>query len=178
MVAKRETPPLSVDVSELLRAPGSGLRVTRASRIEGLGVSLAQVRPGSDIEIDLALDALVDAVHITGSVSAATQTRCGRCLTEIDDEIVVDVSEIAVYPDGDLEDEDAYPIVEGQLDLEPMIRDVIIEALPFAPLCRPDCNGLCPTCGADRNEIDCGHDRDPVDIRWAALDALRDRLEG
>ncbi len=69
-------------------------------------------------------------------------------------------------------DDEAYPIIEDRLNLEPMVHDAVVLELPTAPLCREDCRGLCPRCGADRNQegCDCAAPRDP---RWASLDALR-----
>ncbi len=49
--------------------------------------------------------------------------------------------------------------------------------IPMKPLCRPDCKGLCPTCGADRNETACSCEEPTADSRWAALAALKSRLE-
>ena len=67
-------------------------------------------------------------------------------------------------------DPDAFPIEHGQLDLAPMVREEVLLAVPDAPLCRPDCAGLCPTCGADRNAAPCDCDTAVRDDRWAALD--------
>ena len=175
MVAKRETPPLSVDVSELLRAPGSSMRVRSTSRSEGLGVALARVEEGSEVAVDLELEALVDGIHVTGALTGSVAARCARCLTDITLPLHAQVSEVATYPGR--ERDDAYPIVDEQLDVDQIVRDVVVGDLPFSPLCRPDCAGLCLRCGADRNEVDCGHDAAPVDIRWGPLASLKDRLE-
>jgi uncharacterized protein len=70
-------------------------------------------------------------------------------------------------PEASPED-DEYPLLEGAVDLEPMIRDAILLAMPFAPLCRPDCRGLCERCGGDRNLGEC-HSPPEVDVRWAPL---------
>ena len=71
-------------------------------------------------------------------------------------------------PGAEPDDEHEYPLVEGHLDLEPMIRDAVVPSLPFAPLCRPDCLGLCERCGGDRNlgECSCPPETDP---RWSPL---------
>ena len=63
--------------------------------------------------------------------------------------------------------------LEGDLlDLEPVLRDAVVLALPFQPLCRPDCLGLCPECGA-RLADDPDHTHDaPIDPRWAQLQQL------
>ena len=64
---------------------------------------------------------------------------------------------------------DANALGEDGIDLAPVVRDVVIAALPIRNLCRPDCKGLCPKCGADLNQADCGCDREVVDPRLAAL---------
>ncbi len=81
-------------------------------------------------------------------------------------------------PEGGTDrDEDAYPMTGNDLDLEPMARDAVLLELPLAPLCAPDCRGLCPQCGANRNlgDCECAPARDP---RWSALDALRGAGDG
>ncbi len=60
------------------------------------------------------------------------------------------------------------------VDLAPLVRDAVLLGLPPAPLCEEGCLGLCPVCGANRNEARCSCDASPPDPRWAALDALRD----
>jgi uncharacterized protein len=108
---------------------------------------------------------------------------CARCLDRIDDVFVADVQELFVYPErreaaedsGDPE-LDALPRIEGDLiDLEPILRDAVVLALPLSPLCQEDCAGLCVECGA-RLADDPGHQHDAVDPRWAALlDLTTDR---
>ena len=71
------------------------------------------------------------------------------------------------------EDTDDYPLdtERGELALDQMVRDALGVELPFSPLCRPDCQGLCPVCGGDRNLGECpGHVE--IDPRWAALEQL------
>jgi uncharacterized protein len=75
-------------------------------------------------------------------------------------------------PDGD-----DYPLgPDGSLELDQMARDAIGVELPFSPLCRADCKGLCPVCGGDRNLGECpGHAE--IDPRWAALEQLAPVLD-
>ena len=63
-------------------------------------------------------------------------------------------------------------IEDGLIDLEPVLRDTVVPALPFQPVCRPDCPGLCSECGISLAE-DSGHHHDVIDPRWAALNTLR-----
>ena len=62
-------------------------------------------------------------------------------------------------------------------DLEALLRDTLVEELPLQPLCKPDCKGLCSQCGIDLNEQP-DHHHDVTDIRFAALEGLKARLEG
>ncbi|MFZ9157663.1 MAG: YceD family protein, partial [Ilumatobacteraceae bacterium] len=71
---------------------------------------------------------------------------------------------------------DAFPIENDQIDLATMVRESVLLDLPDSPVCRPDCAGLCPACGADRNLGDCGCRIETPDPRWAGLDAIRDQL--
>ncbi|HET6915863.1 MAG TPA: DUF177 domain-containing protein [Acidimicrobiales bacterium] len=77
-------------------------------------------------------------------------------------------------PAGEEEDEETYPLKGELLDLQPLVRDALLLDLPLAPLCREDCKGLCPTCGADLNDGPCSCARAPADPRWAALDLLKE----
>ncbi len=64
---------------------------------------------------------------------------------------------------------EAFPIEHGQLDLAPMVRELILLELDIEVLCREECLGLCPVCGTDRNTTSCGCETAVRDERWAAL---------
>jgi uncharacterized protein len=72
---------------------------------------------------------------------------------------------------------DAYPMTGEQLDLTGMARETLLLAMADAPLCRPDCPGLCPQCGADLTTAPCGCQAQRTDERWAILDQLRGELD-
>lgn len=67
---------------------------------------------------------------------------------------------------------ETYPLDGEILDLEPLIRDALVLELPQAPVCRVDCEGLCPECGIDRNVQTCTCAPEHLDPRWAALQSL------
>jgi len=71
-----------------------------------------------------------------------------------------------------VDDEESYLIEHGFIDLAPLAHDAILLDLPLAPLCRPDCQGLCPYCGGDLNDVACDCQA-PLDSRWATLDGLQ-----
>jgi uncharacterized protein len=97
--------------------------------------------------------------------------RCARCLREFERDFDVRMDELYAREPGP---EDDYTLAEDlMLDPEPMVRDAVVLQMPFAPVCRPDCLGLCERCGGDRNlgECTCAPEVDP---RWAGLEVLLD----
>lgn len=176
LTALRETSSLSVDVSELLRHPGATKPIRVRSSVSGLSLPLSRVREGSDLDVNLRIEALVEGIRVSGRVGGEFTVECRRCLMEVAKPTDVQVDALYLYP-GAAGDEDAYAIQGEGIDLEPAIRDAVVLALPLNPLCRDDCRGLCPTCGADRNERDCGHAQEHIDFRWGALERLRERME-
>ena len=144
-------------------------------RVEGpiadLFVSGSAVPEGGPVLVEVLLEPVGDTVEAVGAVSAAWEGDCGRCLRPATGLATGEVEE--VFEPHPVEGE-TYPLAHGEIDLEPMARETVLLELPQAPLCREDCLGLCPTCGADRNQGDCDC-APPADARWAALDQLRDR---
>ncbi|WP_159941905.1 MULTISPECIES: DUF177 domain-containing protein [unclassified Nocardiopsis] len=176
--------PFVVDTRQLGRQPGSMRTVNRIVTLpEGFSVAMAAVPEGSEVELDLRLEAVMEGVLVTGTVSGQLSAECSRCLDPLSDEIEASFQELYRYPsdeDGaagageDAEDEDEDYYLEGELlDLTPVVRDAIVLAIPLTPLCGPDCPGLCSECGAKLAEAgpDHGHG-DNVDPRWEALRAI------
>jgi uncharacterized protein len=177
--------PLVLDTRELGRRPGAERHLARTAPAPAdLGIEVLRVPEGSPVELDLRLEAVVEGVLATGTAKAELAGECVRCLEEISREITADFCELFVYDDEEtgrspegldgLETEDGETSrLEGDLlDLEPVLRDSVVLALPFQPLCRDDCPGLCVECGA-RLADDPGHRHDEqIDPRWAALQTL------
>ena len=144
-----------------------------------LGTDVIGVPAGTDLVLDLRLEAVMEGVLVSGSVRGRAVGECVRCLDEVVDEFDVTLQELFVYPeraavaiqDGD-EDEDVRTLVGDLLDIEPALRDVVVPALPFQPLCQPDCPGLCSLCGAHLVD-DPDHSHETLDPRWAALGGLQ-----
>jgi uncharacterized protein len=168
--------PLVLDTRELGRRPGSQREVSRTVPAPAdLGIEVLGVPRGSQVELDLRTEAVMEGVLVTGTARAALEGECARCLEPISDEIEVRFQELFVYADQgvDPDEELEVSMLQGDLvDLEPLLRDAVVLALPFQPLCEDDCPGLCVECGARLAE-DPGHAHDaPVDPRWASLAAL------
>lgn len=171
---------LLLNVAELLRHPGSRRHVAvklpiADLAVDGLTVVDARVPADATVDVDVELEALSDGVVVTGDISAPWDAECRRCLSAARGTLTPHVREL--YRVAPQPDDDAFPIENEQLDLARLVAEALMLDLPLAPLCRPDCAGLCPVCGVDLNEGDCGCERTVSDPRWAALDALRDQLE-
>lgn len=161
----------AIDVRDLLARPGSSRELHLAPTIQGLRTELAEIPADAPVHIDLVLESLVEGILASGPISGRIAYRCARCLKPFTGDLHVEVSEL--FARGASEEDDEYPLIEGMIDLEPMIRDAVVLSLPFSPLCRTDCLGLCERCGGDRNlgECTCSPRSDP---RWGALEFLLD----
>jgi uncharacterized protein len=173
-----------LDTRELGRRPGSQREVTLTVPAPAeLGIDVLSVPEGSPVEIDLRLEAVMEGVLVTGTARAALEGECARCLDPIVDELDVRFQELFVYDDhtrttsgqqgqhdqADDEDDEVSTLQDDLADLEPLLRDAVVLALPFQPLCEDDCPGLCTECGAHlRNDPEHTHAA-PIDPRWAAL---------
>ncbi len=117
----------------------------------------------------------MEGVLVTGTARAALEGECARCLEPISDEIEVRFQELFVYDDREVDPDEELEVSKLQddlVDLEPLLRDAVVLALPFQPVCEDDCPGLCVECGA-RLADDPDHTHgEPVDPRWAALATL------
>ncbi|CAL9542078.1 YceD family protein [Streptomyces sp. enrichment culture] len=177
------------DTHELGRRPGALQRLTReVAAPADLGIDgVIGVPEGSPVELELRLESVMEGVLVTGTARASAEGECVRCLEPLRREVVADFQEMFSYPDTDdrgrqaasgddaEDDEDIIPLEDGMFDLEPVLRDAVVLALPMQPVCREDCAGLCPECGVNLND-DPDHHHEAVDIRWAALQGLAGSL--
>jgi len=165
--------PFLVNVGGLRKAAGTRSRQRRAGPLAGLAVTASAVPEGGEVVVEVVLESVPGAVLATGTVAAPWEGACRRCAGTLSGRLAVAVRELfEERPDPD----QTYPLDGDRLDLAPMARDAVLLELPLAPLCRPACQGLCPTCGVDRNEgaCTCPPRRDE---RWGALDALAHELK-
>jgi uncharacterized protein len=181
--------PLVFDTHELGRRPGALQRLTREiDAPRDLGIAgVIGVPEGAPVELELRLESVMEGVLVTGTARAQAEGECVRCLEPLELVLEADFQEMFSYPDADdrgrpkaepaddaegsAENEDRLFIEDGLFDLEPVLRDAVVLALPMQPVCQDDCPGLCSECGA-RLADDPGHHHDAVDIRWAALQEL------
>ena len=174
-----------LDTRELGRRAGSLQEVSlTVPAPAGIGIMSIGVPAGSELELDVWLESVIEGVLVSGTALVQLTGECSRCLDPISDELEVDLQELYAYeetdsrgrpaahqPGEDDVDDEQYVLVGDRLDLEPVLRDAVVLDLPLAPVCRDDCPGLCPQCGF-RLEGDPEHHHDVIDPRWAALSQL------
>lgn len=169
-----------------------------AQAVSGLPMRAALERPDDDAsagggaaEVDLYMED--KNIFVRGQLDGWVEVACSRCVGPVK-LIVAEPIAVTYLPqsqvgektdeedaeDADVEpasfdedDMDVYSYEGEEVDLEPLLREQIILAVPFAPLCSEDCKGLCPVCGTDLNTGNCTCDRTPIDPRWSALKNLK-----
>lgn len=164
---------LVFDIRELGRRTAAIHTVTRTALApDEMGIGMIGVPPGSPIQLELRFESVVEGVLVTGTAEVNLHGVCARCLQPIEFTELVDLMELFLYPGKEPDDKEASRIEGDEIDLEPVVRDAVVLDLPFTPVCRTDCAGLCPQCGQDLNQ-DPGHTHgNGVDPRWARLDDL------
>jgi len=170
---RRAARPFVVQVAALRKVAGTSRHELRRGVIPGLAAVGVVVPDDAPVEVDLELTSYPGGITVAGTVESTWTGECRRCGGPVSGTVTASVRERYAPLGGTDQDEDAYPLAGDELDLEPLARDAVLLGLPLAPLCAPDCRGLCPQCGTNWNvdTCDCGP---AVDPRWSALDALRD----
>lgn len=110
-------------------------------------------------------------VRFTASGRFIIASECDRCLKPVEVDIDLDMDYLVIEPDGyrDIDNDEQYFMIGYELDCELLIHNELIMSLPMKILCREDCKGLCPKCGRNLNEGDCGCDTFVPDPRMAAI---------
>ena len=170
------TNPWKIDLRELGRRAGALQELDRTVPApEGWKVELIGVPAGADVHLRLRLESVMEGVLVSGEIQAPLVGSCARCLEPIEDTLELDVQELFAYAGSTTEatsEEDEVRRVEGEhIDLEPMVRDLVVLSLPLAPTCTEDCAGLCVDCGQRLDDLPADHTHEQLDPRWAGLAA-------
>jgi uncharacterized protein len=161
----------AIEARDLIDHPGSSRRVTVREPVAALRLELASVPADAPIEAELLLESVIEGILVSGPVTGRMALSCARCLKTFEHRFDLLVREL--FAAGAGAEGEEYPLApDGSLDPEPMIRDAVMLSMPFSPLCRPDCLGLCERCGGDRNLGECTCGPQSPDRRWAALENL------
>jgi len=170
--------PWVLDTRKLGRRPGAAQRLqVTVPTTEPIGLDMIAVPAGGEVDLNLQLESVTEGIWVSGTASGQAEGQCSRCLTDLSQPVRAALRDLYVYPGSTTDQtthDDELPRVDGDLiDLLPLVRDEIVLALPLAPVCRPDCQGLCPECGERLDDLEPGHRHEILDARWADL---RDRF--
>lgn len=165
--------PLLINIIEMTRRAGTLKDIEITIPVSTFDFADKRLNDETEIHIALQLESINGGIIVQGTVTGQSHLLCGRCLRDIDYANVASIDEMYQrVPDNP----DAYPIEGESLDLQPMVREMVLLSLPDTPLCKVDCPGLCPQCGADLQSAPCSCQTQRLDERWAILDQLREEL--
>jgi uncharacterized protein len=130
------------------------------------------------------LTKIAEQVYFQGQIEGTMELPCSRCLDSVRDHFAVTIRVVYLPPSSpaaaesterlDTSDELDLYIHDGvMIDLQPFIYDQVVLAIPMQPLCRPECAGLCPLCGGNKNEESCTCQVEEIDSRFALLKQLQ-----
>ncbi len=185
---------MRVNIDEIKEA---GLRrtwdVTREDLDQMVAGDQAGYRARGSVHVDAKLSKVERRVRVDAHGRAELQVPCGRCLVAVPVDLPLDF-ELTLVPADEYVDEPApakdsntgpvagsfdagsaeEDVYSGkEIDLDPLVREQLVLSLPADPVCREDCKGLCPVCGGNLNERECGCDRHVPDPRWAGLQKFK-----
>jgi uncharacterized protein len=185
---------MRVNIDEIKDA---GLRrswdVPREAADEMVAGDRAGYRARGPVHVDARLEKIERRVLVDAHGRAEMTVPCGRCLTPVSLDLPVEF-ELTLVPEDEYRDADRgeetdhegltsgtfepgdaeEDVYRGKvIDLDPLVREQLVLSLPAYPVCREDCKGLCPVCGANLNERECGCDRHVPDPRLAGLKNLK-----
>jgi len=159
---------------------------------EGLNIELEETPKIDGVKITEPFKAVLriekngQEVFVKGVVSGEVELQCSRCLKDYKMPIR-SLIELSYHPVEELNKEELVELKrdemevdfyrEGLIDTEDIIRDQILLSIPMKPLCSEDCKGICPFCGTDLNEFNCGCVVKEIDPRMAVLQSLLRRMK-
>jgi len=164
--------PFDVGLGELRDWRGPKHVVRRGPLLEALVADVdSRIPAGQDAEADVLLEPFDGGLAVSGTARSRWEGECRRCLRSVGGEVVADVKEI--FRRGGGPDEGTYPMGDDHVNLREVVLDSLFAGLPLLPLCRQECQGICPVCGTDRNVSSCECAVVVPDPRWSALDVLK-----
>lgn len=171
-MSQKKNDPLRLDVSYLVKgSPGTYKEFDFTFAQLPLPDDLLLV----DIKGLITVSVTEDGVVADGKINALTELSCSRCLDPFWQPVNIDFTEIfSSHPIDNAEKdlgEQQLP-ADGSIDLTPIIRDYASSDISIRQVCKDECKGLCPTCGVNLNQEDCGHRQEYIDPRMEGLRAL------
>ena len=171
-VGSRRFTQVKIDLANIAGTPGEGGRFAISERLE----PTETYTPVGPVTGELTVENTGTLLLVRGELHVVLRLPCVRCLTEAEETLAMDVEEefasegtAADVVTIDRDEPEAAAISDYLLDVGEFVRQQVVSYLPIAFVCKPDCRGICPTCGKNLNEGPCGCAPEPADDRWAKL---------
>lgn len=166
-----------LNLARIKQTPGSVAEFDFQKQTVDLDFKGQDIKKIGSVKVKGQIENLGDRIfQVTGQVEVAANTLCSRCLTPTQIKLNIDLSlkfsDVVSKPGKDEEDEDIILFHGDEIDLYPQILEEIILNWPSQILCKNDCRGLCPNCGANLNLDSCECNIDNIDPRFAVLKQL------
>ncbi|MGQ9832390.1 MAG: YceD family protein [Candidatus Villigracilaceae bacterium] len=113
-------------------------------------------------------------LYLQGRFEGRLTVECVRCLSDFEQTVHFEIEELYAFSRRSVTDSGLILPEDANLNLSPLVRDYALLEIPINPICKPDCKGLCPQCGQNLNEADCGHSDHQDDSPFAVLKDLLD----
>ena len=146
--------PFRINIGFLINQPVGTLREIP---IEAESYSLEKEFPVEDLHGVISLARTHNGIRSITEVHAVTDSECGRCLEPFRQVLDTEFEENFTFENRPLSEEELTIPEDGNIDFEQLIREYLELEMPYNPVCRPSCKGLCVVCGQNLNEKDCGH---------------------
>jgi uncharacterized protein len=165
--------PFVLPVRDIVRKPGEMREHEFSVTLkDAWGEGIVSYEAGSALDLDVRLESVHEGILVSGIVDAEYSGVCGRCLIDIVRPVEVEFQELFAYPG---EEETDFEVQDDHVDLETLVRDAAVLALPFQPVCQPDCPGLDPETGERLTASTDKEQAAPIDPRWSALQNITDQ---
>jgi uncharacterized protein len=170
---------MQISISQFKKSPGTAASFQLEERLPVLDLAGEVGKLLSPVKLQLSVSNTGDLLLVKGFLEAVLELECALCLTPFAYPIQTSFEEeyrlTQEAGDGSGEDENPFVGDKDCLDLKGPVIESLILSLPMKPLCQPDCRGLCPYCGRNRNETTCDCREAEIDPRLAVLQKLLDK---
>jgi uncharacterized protein len=172
---------LKLDITSIIKDNGGDLKISKSEPLEDLKTDLGMVAFTSPVSFTGSVTNNNGMLELKGTAKVNYSTVCDRCGDKIDKELVVSINEDIIeraQAENEAEEsfeDDRFTFSGNELDLDRILADCILTSVPMTHICREDCPGLCPLCGAVMNGVSCDcQNTGPADSRFEALKGFFD----
>lgn len=161
-----------IDLSEIIKDYGGKIDISipvKMDDTEFLGESFVFEKP---LEVTGTIANNTKSLELNARVEGEMQVHCARCQKPVIVPVKFRVHEILASDDSQVNDEEIIIFSDDKIDITDIVLNSFLMSVSGKFLCSEDCKGLCPKCGADLNDGDCGCDNDEIDPRWAGLEEI------